>query len=321
MIKTKIILFVLTMILLANCTSQLPSEIGNVNTTTPQSIDTLTPNIEPSIIATRTPQLTTQPTPTPTLTWTPLPTLSAQEANAKIKELLETNGGCELPCWWGITPNKTVWTEALHFLSPFIFDLEQSKPYVRVENGKSHTYTEIQYKYDLPGEVSTGRMTLGVKDDIVFGMTVYPPGAEYNYQLSQMLALLGPPKQILISAQSSSPIPELPPTVLVLDYSDIGVWAAYGYIPTRVEENLVICPESSLGKVSIYDNLGGRLRLFDPNMESDQAFSIQEYADIVGGFTAKKLEDVTNMTIETFYNTFIDPKPETCLETPANLWP
>ena len=89
----------------------------------------------------------------------------------------------------------------------------------------------------------------------------------------------------------------------------------------RVEENLVICPESSLGKVSIYDNLGGRLRLFDPNMESDQAFSIQEYADIVGGFTAKKLEDVTNMTIETFYNTFIDPKPETCLETPANLWP
>jgi hypothetical protein len=37
--------------------------------------------------------------------------------------------------------------------------------------------------------------------------------------------------------------------------------------------------------------------------------------------TVKKLEDATNMTIESFYNTFINPKPSVCLETPANLWP
>ncbi len=164
-------------------------------------------------------------------------------------------------------------------------------------------------------------MTIGIKDDIVFGMTVYPPGAEYKYQLHKLMALLGLPKQILISAQSSSPIPELPPTVLVLDYGEIGVWASYGYIPTRNGEKLVICPNSSLGQVSMYDNLGGRLKLFDPKMDNNLAFSIQEYANMVGGFTAKKLEDVTNMTIETFYNAFINPTPSVCLETSANLWP
>ena len=129
------------------------------------------------------------------------------------------------------------------------------------------------------------------------------------------------PKQIYISAQQSAPNPILPPTVFILDYSDAGVWASYGHIPSLVGENLVICPKPVAGKVSVYNNVGGRLELFDPKIVNDQAFSIQEYADRVGGFTAKKLEDVTNMNMETFYNTFIDPKTKTCLETPAYLWP
>jgi hypothetical protein len=237
-----------------------------------------------------------------------------------MKELLETNGGCELPCWWGITPNETKWSEALHSIRPFILDVQESTD-IRTLNGKEFLYTNVQFYFDIPGETESGRVTLGAIDDVVIGMTIYPPGAEHRYKLHQLLALLGPPKQILINAQSSSPIPELPPTVLTLDYSDVGVWASYGYIPTQVGENLVICPESSLGKVSIYDNIGGRLHLFDPEMENDQALSIEEYADMVGGFTAKKLEDATNMSIETFYNTFVDPQPKTCLETPANLWP
>jgi hypothetical protein len=199
--------------------------------------------------------------------------------------------------------------------------LEQGNTYTFTENGEKYTYTNFQFLFNVPGEAQSARIELDVKDDIVFGMTVYPPGAEYKYQLHQLLTLLGTPKQILINAQSSSPIPELPPTVLTLDYSDVGVWALYGYIPTQVGENLVICPKFSSGRVSIYDNVGGRLELFDPETKNDLALSIEEYADMFGGFTAKKLEEVTNMTIETFYTTFIDPKPKTCLETPANLWP
>lgn len=303
------------LILLTSCTSQ--------SSLTPTKIPVLiSPDTPlPFKTATQTPVLTDSPTQMPTLTWTPLPTMSVQQVNEKIKELLSTNGGCELPCWWGIIPNKTVWTELLHSITPFIVNLEQSKPYVKLENNKRHTYQEVQFYYYLPDNISKARMTLGVKDNIVFAMTIYSPGAEYNYQLHQLLELLGPPKKILINAQSSSPISELPPAVITLDYSDIGVWASFGYIPIKDKEKLVICPKSSLGRETIYDNLGSRLRLFDPSLDFDNTFSIFDYANSVGGFSAKEIEDATNMDIETFYATFINPNTKICLETPTNLWP
>ena len=320
MIKIKFILLILVMILLTNCTTQKPDVAVSTDTATPPATNTVVPTIKPSETVTPTPTLTDLPTFTPAPTWTPLPTLSTNQAKAKVKELLETNGGCELPCWWGIVPNKTTWADLSHFLSP-IFQLSQQPPKVFTEYGEKHTYTDYQFYFDVPGESQPASIILEGRDNIVFWATIFPPAAEYKYQLHQVLALLGSPKQIFISAQASSPIPELPPTILVLDYSDKGVWASYGYIPTQVGENLVVCPKSSLGIESTYDNVGGMLELFAPNIEYPRALSIQEYADMVGGFTAKKLEDVTNMTVETFYNTFINPTPSVCLETPVNLWP
>lgn len=309
------------MTLLTNCTTQLPDVTDTAYTFTPPALYTLTLDVKPSETATSTPTSTEIPALTPTTTWTPLPTLSAQDAQVKIKELLETNSGCELPCWWGITPNKTLWPETLHVLAPLISSIGQGGSENFSTDGKRHSMTSYSVYYEIAGVSEQGRIDFDIQDDVIIGIGVFPPSTQYKYQLHQLLALLGPPRQIFISAQQSAPIPILPPTVLILDYSDIGVWASYGYIPSKIGENLVICPKPNTGKVSIYDNVGGRLELFDPTMENDRALSIEEYADTVGGFTAKKLEDVTDMTIETFSNTFVAPNPEVCLETPANLWP
>ena len=62
-----------------------------------------------------TPTLTITSTQTQTLTQThiatlsflPLPTLNPEEEQATILTLLKSNNGCDLPCWWGITPGKT----------------------------------------------------------------------------------------------------------------------------------------------------------------------------------------------------------------------
>ena len=37
--------------------------------------------------------------------------LEPDEMQAYVREMLQTNGGCELPCWWGIIPGKTSWKE------------------------------------------------------------------------------------------------------------------------------------------------------------------------------------------------------------------
>lgn len=318
MIKTKITLLFCLLLFLASCQTQSPITPSIVNTNIPETTQTINPEINsfPTIIPT--PRPTNMATFTPTITWTPLPTLSESQTNAKIKELLETNGGCELPCWWGITPGSTAWLEALHFLNPLVFDLYQSEPYASVESPKRHINIGVEFYYPLPDKVSSGRVSILVKDNIVYGITIFSPGAEFRYQLHQILGLLGLPKQIFISAQQSAPVPQLPPARLVLDYSDVGIWVSYGYIPTQIGENLVICPQTSLGKVSPYNDIGGSLRLFVPELTDSHSFSIQEYVNRIGG---KYINEVTNMDIETFYNTFLEPTPSNCLETPANLWP
>lgn len=252
-----------------------------------------------------------------------MPTYSAQQVDTKIKELLETNGGCQLPCWWGIVPNKTSWPEASHFLNPLLVDVGQGTSATYSKDGEQHIATNFSVYFEVPNISKQGRILFSVQDDIVIGMSVYPPVGENQYRLHDLMALLGPPNQVLINAQSTSPVSELPPAVLTLDYSDIGVWASYGYIPSLDGNSLLICPKSIEESKSIYnyENLGVGLELFDPDYEYDQMLSIEEYAEMVGGFTPKKLEEVTDMTIESFYNTFIQPKSETCIETPADLWP
>ncbi|MEZ4518001.1 MAG: hypothetical protein R3C44_14670 [Chloroflexota bacterium] len=52
--------------------------------------------------------LTPTPLPTSTSTPTPVPTLTIEEEDGLVRHLMETNGGCQLPCWWGIAFGATV---------------------------------------------------------------------------------------------------------------------------------------------------------------------------------------------------------------------
>jgi hypothetical protein len=112
--------FFFVVVLLIACSPAIPLNPAQVSTFTASHIPL---TFTPTQTVAPTPRPTNTPTFTPTLTWTPLPTLPSQQTRAKIEELLETNGGCELPCWWGITPNETAWPETLHFLRPYIFQL------------------------------------------------------------------------------------------------------------------------------------------------------------------------------------------------------
>lgn len=319
MVKIRYLVSILQIILLVSCITRSPMDANITETREPQVIDTVTFTVPSTVTSTQTTHPTKTSTFTPIATWTPLPRLSPYEVNEKIKELLETNGNCELPCYWGITPGKTVMAEALHFLEPIVFDLNKIGPVVINKNGRKHIYNYVKFNYLLPDHKSSVQIDLTAEDDIVHGITVYPFGVDYRFQIHQVLRALGVPKQIFIGAQQSAPIEVLPPTTLLLDYSDKGVWASYGYIPTKVGENLVICPKPYYEKVSIYDNVGGKLLLF--YSESELSFTIEEYAEPFSGFPPRRIEDVTNMDVEGFYNTFINPNPEVCLETPSSLWP
>lgn len=84
-------------------------------TATPAPTQTLT------AIPTRT--ITKTPTITPTITSTPLPSLTflptVPNAREEVRKLYDTNGGCNLPCWWGITPGMTTFEEVRQHFQQF----------------------------------------------------------------------------------------------------------------------------------------------------------------------------------------------------------
>jgi len=103
------------------CTSCTAPQLAPTLTSTPR-INTATPTITPS--ATFTPTIQATPTfPFPMnkrVSW-PEPALSASDWQARYDQMMQTNGGCQLPCWWGITPGETTIQEAqehLHELLP-----------------------------------------------------------------------------------------------------------------------------------------------------------------------------------------------------------
>lgn len=104
--------FLMGSILLSGCAAptDVPTTASETSPpTVSRSPSTSTPNPSP----------TTIPTSTRTPTWVPLPTLPPAEALAKVQELLETNGGCDFPCWWGITPGQTTLVETGEFFGHF----------------------------------------------------------------------------------------------------------------------------------------------------------------------------------------------------------
>lgn len=69
----------------------------------------------PTAISTR------RPTATPLLdtatpSRTPVPTLDTKQQAQLVTDILKTNGGCKLPCWWGIVPGSTRFQAAVDSL-------------------------------------------------------------------------------------------------------------------------------------------------------------------------------------------------------------
>jgi hypothetical protein len=239
--------------------------------------------------------------PTNTPTWTPLPTLPPAEAQALVLELLETNGGCDLPCWWGMTPGKTEWLPSKAFLDSFAIDIY---PKVNPKNtGKYYTF-EVPKLFDSDGKYN---LSIHAIDGIID--TFNTSG---GITLSEMLSGYGIPKDILIFAKSSSSMLPYASYELVLYYPDQGIFAIYEG-ETQHGRRLQICQSefiTSYPPPYLYLWSPGKNKTFD---------DIREEIQMPRGRYAiyYPLEDLSGMSIEEFYTTYVDPmNANVCFEIP-----
>lgn len=171
----------------------------------PAPSPTPTATLRPATTATHAAIITPSPTATPDfpllLTLTPLPTLSSEEAQAMIQGLLDNNGNCEFPCWWGLTPGQTLFEDAIGFIAPIstksqIWDIDK-----RIFSAQ----IPVPESVNPQGIIYYRTMRENLESANVFSQAVGP----YLTPMSEILQSLGEPSEVLFDSPLLFPTDEV----------------------------------------------------------------------------------------------------------------
>jgi hypothetical protein len=259
-----------------------------------------------------TPSLTPKPlptlTPTTPQTLTPVPTLSEPEAKKLVIELLDSNAGCQFPCWWGIVPGQTTWPEAYHFLVSFV----EITPYTPKsdQNGEPSKIITYLISYPLQNKEGRGGFNVHVENDQIVLIFVGVDSTIYNSQLHQILKKYGIPDEIYIRVIKDVPSDDLP-FILVLSYDSNNFVVAYDMIAHADDNELISCPNGE----------SPALWLWSP----DEIVSEQRIQDwtlgVVPIIPLKPLEQVSELDLKSFTEIFSSTTDSgNCLSTSKNFW-
>ncbi|MCI0555198.1 MAG: hypothetical protein L0287_29990 [Anaerolineae bacterium] len=313
----KRITLLILLLLIAGCSTFSSSRI--------QPTPTLSTKL-PEATVTISPTSPSKPTPTIMIpTPSPLPTLPPAEAEAMTLNLLQDNGGCLFPCWWGLTPGKTSTQTAKSLLEKFTANSLRTTFYEDV-GGASWLIEKngllldiiVSFTYDrlLSGTVESFRITTEVKKELEGGgfETVWenPLNEQFlqAYALPQILSTYGQPKDVLVFANEGWRY-----FSLILNYSEQGFVVWYSAPLESSGDKYLGCMSKAFTK----------LYLWAPEFSYTWAEGVTGTGDKSEIDSLNRdfqpLEKVTSMTLDEFYNDFVDTNNFTCLETPKQLWP
>ena len=154
----------------------------------PVYLPTTTYTVRPTY--TRTPVL---PTNVPVwIEWTPRAELSIDQAKEKVAEMMLTGTDCKLPCWWGIEPGKTRFTDAVDRIAPMADS-------ITVKDPQTGSPVLADLVFPVSEDISSSsdlRQHYVVWKDIIREMEVQP-GNVGIYTLEKILQNYGAPQEIL----------------------------------------------------------------------------------------------------------------------------
>ncbi len=307
----------MTITFVEGCSSKqetfLPSNTKNLQRTTYPSSKatpnkTLTPNstsLSPTSLTSTTKPLnqlsytpmikstqTSTINPTPLTTLTPLPTIPPGELQFYLQNLLLNNGGCRLPCWWGIYPGITKWETARQFLESFdsvIFHNEKLSEIYSVEYGivqQGSYYGSAEYY---------------VKDGIIISIVVDSTRTLLGYQLNKALQNYGEPDEITIFTYPDYLSHGQLPFYIQLKYLNDKFTTLYIFDAEKVGENIQVCPNKQ--------SKGPWIFLGEP----------RDPAEILI-FPYQPIGTTTEISVTDFYQTYLDSNSIFCFSTPAGIW-
>jgi len=264
-------------------------------------IPTLTPlsTEQPTPTYTRTVRLISLPTAITTPTWTPLPTLPPDQAQAFALEMMTTNGGCELPCWLGITPGKITWNEAHAFLATFADEINSKKNM----NG-------VMFKF--PDLTKHGAILYNNQEGVVIQISSWD-----DIPLPDLLTTYGVPSEIWIHAIGVYTLSPVGRFTLVIFYQDQGIMAVYDGENER--SNLIhICPSNihELEHNWLFWSPTEKLTFSEAGMKTLFPYSPEIEEKYIS------FESLTGLDVKSFYERYKDPaNQDICMYVQAPDWP
>lgn len=288
-----------------------PSPTPTLLSTTPAHLPTPSPSVPASAI----PSSTYAP---PSLTPPPHPAPISKEERAFVREMLATNGGCELPCWWGITPGADRWSDVQDRLG-----LSPEQGWLWPDGARLHEiiYGDLMYPPPPPYgyyihidfiERNEIVQSIHVSAEVVQRTTPERFATDWRrYSLDQVLTRYGEPSQVMLELWPNPPEPYYPYR-LFLFYEERGFLIRYEG-PAIPGETLEVCPDFK--QVTRLD-----LWLQSP-LEKRPLLELAYSVDPYERAQMLPLEEATGMDVRTFYETFQRAGATVCLKSPAEVWP
>lgn len=262
----------------------------------------------------RVPSISTNITPTGQVetaraaTQTEVPKVPQEQYDAYVVDLLLTNRGCELPCWWGAVPGKSEWSNEEKFLASFV-EIGYGGSGIVKKGDKDVFIENTGANFFVPGHYSNGVVGYQVVDGIIQNISVGNRGTEMRYRIGPLLALLGSPDNVFVYIQAPTP-DHVMQFDLLLIYPDKGIRAVYEWTEeyATADGMVEVCP----GKI------GPELTLFPSDTVTAEA--IMRYgwdASFPDAFLT--LETAAGLRNEDFVRKIKENK-DFCFHSPSDLW-
>ncbi len=276
----------------------------------------------PELSPTRTPTATGTPTPPPTPislpstrmpSPTPAPTMTKNEEHTFVSRMIQDNGGCRLPCWWGFTPGETeLQTIRDFFLSRGVmtklWTLEGSSNYtVYFTDNLSTVIQNYGGQKGLLDMISLVGNPPVRNEEYVYGDPQFTEVWE-PYLPPQLLENYGPPEEVFLGADLWSPLQFFD---LLIFYPQQGFLVQYSGPLTEQGDQLRVCPSHAEIHLDLW-NPGSITRLKDVAGIEGYTYSPEDHSLL------RSLAEATGMSTTEFIEEM--SQPGNCIETPKEVW-
>jgi hypothetical protein len=304
-------IFLLILILLIGCIPSptiIPSAIEIKRNSLTPLFNTATETINPSntMVPSKTQTLTSS------LTWTPIQQLSSPDAYIQNQQWLTGSSACTMPCWAGITLETTPWEEARRILQSSMvlytphFNLQCSFGQCNIQEFRDRS--ALSQGGRIHGYIYSG------ENDLISMIKLQVAESELSAPLDRFFLNYDEPSKIYLNITKNFMPPIKVFADLTLTFPNHSFILHYTWKAKQVGNNFIAC-QSDSDSFAIYI-------VSSANSWSDEFIrklvNSPSNADLI---SLKSLEEVTDLTVNEFYERFKVASVGKCFESPSANWP